>query len=105
MSTEHLMWIAATVVGVIGSARITRLVTMDKFPLSVRLRIWWDDHVPEDTNLWNPLLHCPWCFGPWVVLVNLTAALLSDLHPAWWLVNGWMAASYAASWIVFHDED
>jgi len=105
MRPEYIVWAAAVVVGVVGSARLTRLVVADKFPLSVHLRMWWDRHVDEDSSLWNPLLHCPWCLAPWIVGANLLAALLTDLHPAWWAVNGWLAASYAASWIVFHDED
>jgi hypothetical protein len=97
--------IAAVVVGVLGSARLTRLIVGDKFPLSVRLRIWWDNHVPEETSLWNPLLHCPWCLAPWVTLVTIGLAIVTDLHWGWWLFYGWLAASYVASWVVFHDED
>jgi hypothetical protein len=43
--------------------------------------------------------------GPWVTLVLLVWAVLSNLHWTWWLFNAWMALSYATSWIVFHDED
>ena len=31
-------------------------------------------------------------------------ALLSDLHPVWWIVNGWLAASYVVSMIVERDD-
>lgn len=94
--------LAAVALLVIGSARITRLVTGDKFPPSIRLRIWWAGHT---NSMWQPLMECPWCFAPYVVAANMTAAWLSDLHPAWWIINGWLAASYAASWVVYHDED
>ena len=98
--------LAAVVVGVVGSARFVRLVTNDKWPPVVRFRIWWDSKTEKyGEEGWVVLFHCPWCFAPYVVAVNLAAALLSDLHPAWWVINGWLAASYAASWIVFHDED
>ena len=30
--------------------------------------------------------------------------LLSDLHPVWWIVNGWLAASYVVSMIVERDD-
>lgn len=97
-----LIWAIAAVVGTLGSARLTRLMVADSYPPSVKLRIWWKDKVK---NLWEPLLTCPWCFAPYVVAINLAVAYLSNLHTAWWLVNGWLAASYVASWIVFHDED
>jgi hypothetical protein len=28
----------------------------------------------------------------------------SDLDKSWWVANGWLAASYAASWIVVRDD-
>jgi hypothetical protein len=105
-----LFWTAAlaALLGIVASARFTRLIVADTFPFSVRLRAWWDGRTrrgQEDESLWNPLLHCPWCFGPWVVIVNAGAGALSEFHPAWWIVNGLFAAFYATSWIVFHDED
>lgn len=95
--------LAAIVVGIMGSARITRLIVADEFPPSIAARVWWD-RVTHDGS-WSKLAHCPWCAAPYVAGVDLAAALLSDLHPVWWIVNGWMAASYVVSWIVFHDED
>jgi len=93
------------VVGVIASARITRLIVADDYPLVVRIRIWWDNHI---TGMWNKLLHCPWCFAPWTVLVVGFLAWLCDyygLQTVWFVVFGWFAASYAAAWVVYHDED
>ena len=100
--------LAAVVVGVVGSARFVRLVTADKWPPIVKFRIWWESKTEKPDSPdegWVLLFKCLWCFAPWVVAVNLAAALLSDLHPVWWIVNGWLAASYATSWLVFHDED
>ena len=102
MSREFVI-IAAVVVGVVATARFTRLVVSDSFPPIVRIRMGWD-RLTRDGS-WSELAHCPWCFAPYATAANLAAAILSDLHPAWWIVNGWLAASYAASWIVFHDED
>lgn len=101
-----LTTLAAIFIGIIAAARITRLVVADKFPASVKLRVWWDSHTED--SLWNPLLHCPWCFAPYAVaLVALLAwaAEALDVPLAWWLIFGWLAASYAASWVVYHDED
>ena len=97
-----LIFAFAVLLLVLGSARFTRLVTADSYPPSVKLRIWWSNHVNE---MWEPLLQCPWCFAPYVVAVNMATAWLSDMHPVWWIVNGWLSAAYAASWVVFHDED
>ncbi len=100
--TSPWLLIAAVALLVLGSARFTRLITADSFPFSVRLRIWWEDHVKEP---WQPLMTCPWCFAPYVVALNMFLAWATDMHPAWWIINGWLAAAYAASWVVFHDED
>lgn len=95
--------VAAVVVGVVGTARLVRLVTSDTFPPTVWWRIKWAE-ITND-NEWSKLFSCLWCFSPYVTAANLAWALLSDLHWAWWVFNGWMAASYVASWLVFHDED
>lgn len=103
MTEQVLIIVAAVVVGVLGAARLTRLMVADEFPPLEWLKMRYLVLVGESS--WAKLVECPWCFAPYVVAVDLAAALLSDLHPAWWIFNGWMAASYAASWIVFHDED
>lgn len=104
---DHFEVLMAIIVLVVSSARLVRLITSDKFPPMVWLRVKWDDRFDKDGSGegWGLLLHCPWCAAPYVVAANLAWALLSDLQPAWWVCNGWLAASYAASWIVFHDED
>jgi hypothetical protein len=102
--SDYLYIAAAVVVGVVGTARIVRLVTADTWPPSVWARIKWEDHVRGG---WEKLLTCPWCFAPYVTAVTLGWFLLSDggWRTAWWVFYGWLAASYAVSWVVFHDED
>jgi hypothetical protein len=95
--------LVAVIVGIVGSARFVRLITADTYPPVVKLRIWWSSKTKAEG--WEPLLNCPWCFAPYVVALNMAAAILSHLHPIWWVVNGWLAAAYVSSWIVFHDED
>ena len=106
MSPEFLHVVAA-IVGVVAAARITRLIVNDSFPPIVWLRMKWDDATAKDgkEGSWTLLAHCPWCAAPYVSAIILAWALLSHLHWTWWVFNGWMAGSYAASWIVFHDED
>lgn len=101
---ETLLLIAAVVVGTVASARFTRLVVHDSYPPARWVRDKWVE-VVRGHEEWSLLFNCHWCFAPWVVAPNLAWAILSDLHWSWWIVNGWLAASYAASWIVHHDED
>lgn len=100
---ETIVVVFAVIVGVVGTARINRVITEDDWPPAVKFRQFW--HRVTNDGPWSKLSDCPWCISPYVTAVNLAAALLSDLHPAWWIVNGWLAASYAASWIQYHDED
>lgn len=103
---DYLYIAAAVVVGVLGAARFVRLVVADSFPPSVWLRIKYEDKAGEQ---WGKMLTCPWCFGPYVTLLDLLWFLASDgsdfWRGAWWVANGWLAASYAVSWVVYHDED
>lgn len=103
---DYIHIAAAVIVGVIGTGRIVRLVTGDTWPPSVRTRIWWEDHVRGG---WEKLLTCPWCFAPYVTLGTMAWFLLTPEgsigRTLWWLFFGWLAASYAVSWVVYHDED
>lgn len=95
-------YIAAAIVLVLSSARLTRLVTQDPWPPMVWVRDRWDERTSE--SLWNDLLHCHWCFSPWATGVLLLWGWLTDLQTAWWVFNGWMAAAYLAAMVVERDE-
>jgi hypothetical protein len=101
-------WVAvlAVVVTVVGSARLTRVITHDDYPPAMALRIWWDT-VTKD-GPWAKLVHCPWCLGPWVTLGAIVSFLVSFSHPAlgwaWWLFWGWLTLSYWTSQYVHFDE-
>lgn len=101
MSIEFY-YVAAALCGVLSAARITRLMVADDFPPAVWLRIKVDDLTHEGP--WSKVVHCGWCFGPYATALVLGTGVLSHLHWAWWLVNGWLAASYLASLIVYWDE-
>lgn len=99
--SDTFVYVAAAIIGVVGTARLVRLVTADDFPPTV----WWREHFMAWVGpVWGKLFSCLWCFSPYITAANLAWALLSDLHWTWWVFNGWMAASYAASWLVYHDE-
>jgi hypothetical protein len=99
---QMIITAVAVLVGILSSARLTRLVAQDSFPPSVWARIKWDNLT--EGKAWNPLLHCHWCLAPWFTAVVGLWGWLSGLHVAWWVFNAWLAASYVASMIVERDE-
>lgn len=105
----ELSWwqaILAVIVGVVGSARLTRVITIDDYPPTIAIRIWWDT-ITKD-GAWSKLVHCPWCMGPWITLIALASFVVSFLHPAlgwaWWIFWGWLALSYWTSQYVYFDQ-
>lgn len=99
-----LLTAVAVLVGIVASARLTRLVVHDTFP-----PVQWlvDQYIKliRGNEKWSTLVECHWCIAPWIIAPNLAWAVLSELHWSWWVFNGWLAAAYAASWIVEHDQD
>lgn len=113
-------WVAAAVLSVITTARITRLFVWDKYPPSVWLRNWWDERTgfrDEKGKLmrdaegdvlgpWTPLLHCGYCAGMYVAPVVILTGWLSGWHTAWWVVCSCLSAAYAgAVFMAFDGED
>jgi hypothetical protein len=78
--------ILAVIVGVVGAARLTRVLTIDDYPPSIAIRVWWQGLTKD---------------GAWAKLVTF-------LHPAlgwiWWIFWGWLALSYWTSQYVYFDE-
>lgn len=100
---EQILILAlAGVVGILSSARLTRLITQDVFPPAAWARSKWDN-LTGDTD-WRTLFHCHWCMAPWTTLAVGLWGYLSDLHISWWFFNVWLAASYIASMVVERDE-
>ena len=92
-----------SVVAVLASARITRLIVEDEYPPSIWVRMKWD-RLTRDGE-WAKLVHCGWCASPYVTALVLGLGYFLR-WPTWWYVgSAWLAASYVAGWIVFHDED
>ena len=102
MQKDPLTAVAAATVGVVAAARATRLVTKDHWPPMSFVRRKYVE-ITEGTE-WSVLAECPFCVAPYVVAADLAWALRSDLGRKWWVVNGWAAASYAASLIVVRDD-
>ena len=115
MSDFH--WVAAAVLSVIATARITRLITFDVYPPSLWFRNWWDertgfrDHRGElkrDSSgnvlgRWTPLVHCGYCAGMYVAPVVVLSGWLSGWHTAWWVVTGILSAAYLGAITMAYD--
>lgn len=100
---SDFQWVAAAVISVIASARLTRLVVWDKFPPSVWVRTKWDALTNDGS--WSALAHCGYCFGMWAALFTVGTGYLSNWHEVWWVFNGWLAVSYLAATYVAYDGD
>ena len=103
----------AFVLAVLAAGRITRLVIYDAYPPSIWLRLQWDrltDTPDQRTGLhaWNKLLHCPWCFLPWVMLAIIAGFILTFVATwwawVWWVGIVWMAGAYVGTMIYLRDE-
>lgn len=101
MIEEYLVIGAAVVIGVLGTARVTKLLTEDTWPPAA----WWRNRWVGwfQTSDWAELATCPFCMSVWVALPNLLVAYFSDLHPVWWLFNAWLGLAYVAAIIVARD--
>lgn len=93
--------IAAVVVAIFGTARVTRVLAHDDYPPAEWLRVRWEVLVGER---WGKLLQCIWCTQPYVVIICGIWAWTSDLHWSWWVFWGWMALSQAGSTLLAYDE-
>lgn len=89
--------LAATVVGILGVARLTRLVVDDDWPPMVWFRRKWDARLNKSS--WVTLIECPFCVSPYFAAVTIGWAVLSDLHWSWWLFHGWLAVAYSAAMV------
>lgn len=106
-----LWWIGASLVLVLGSARLTRLVVFDDWPPTRWWRdkwVGWTSRVWENGNVvdgpWTKLFTCGWCFGPWAAALCLATAWVTNVGWVWWVLWGFLAAGYLASIVVDRDE-
>lgn len=114
--------VLAALVGIVATARATRLITHDHYPPAEAFRRWWWNNTARKGGWregWALLVSgddlsggCPFCLAPYAVAVDLTWCLLSGAWQAapgwwaaaWWVVNVWAAVSYAAAMLVVRDE-
>lgn len=99
-------WIAVALVTVVSAARLTRLLTFDKFPPIKYLREKFQEATDTPRLVgWQKISYCPFCLSPWVTAALVGWGYLVDFDTVWFLINGTFAASYLAALIQFHDGD
>lgn len=102
-----LQLILLFVIGVLATARLTKLIVEDDWPPTMWFREWYIVKLTKG-NGWAKLVECVFCVAPWVALVNVGLAWLSFDGDGsldwWWLIpNLWLATSYAAAMTVARD--
>lgn len=96
-------WVAAAIIAVMSTARITRLLVVDKFPPIKWVRDKYE--IKTDGSDWQLLALCGYCMGFWVALLVVGTGYLSGFHTAWWWVNAVFAVAYAGSIVMAFDGD
>lgn len=108
VSWETLPVVLLTIViGIVGVARVTRVVVYDSFPPAVWARAKWTAWT--DGTGWEKLLVCWWCFSVWVAAAAVgwyVAGLFIDwIMVAWYIFWGIMALAYVAPMLIVRDGD
>lgn len=117
--SDEFYWIAVAVVSVLSTARLTRLVVMDKFPPVVRLKKTF--LILTDTSRlagYQLLVFCGYCLSFWMMALVLFFGWVCGVYGtdpfggssdidfwAWWLFNGTLGGSYLATMIAVRDGD
>lgn len=102
------IWIAvlAIIVGIVGVARLTRVIVHDDFPPAVWWRTKWSEWTHDGP--WAKLFLCWWCLSFWIALVCIGWFLLIDVSAfflwTWWIFWGALALSYLATMLIVRDE-
>lgn len=99
----YLEYFCAAIIGTLSAARITRLITWDAFPPTMKIRDLWDKITREGD--YALLFHCPWCMGFWVTLGITAWGFGTDFNRWWWIINAVFGLSYVAAMIIVHDGD
>lgn len=100
----HTGWtvVAAVLVAVVGTARLTRLLVFDTYPPAAWVRSRWE--AITNDGPWATLVNCGYCAAPWIAVITIAWAWATSLHWSWWLFYGWLSLSYLAAIVVAWDE-
>lgn len=101
-TTDPLLLAVTALVGILGVARATRLVTSDTYPPAEWARARWISLTSGGP--WSELATCPFCAAPYLAAGSLAWWWFSDAHWTWWALHLWGAVAYLAAMIVARDE-
>jgi hypothetical protein len=110
----HFVLVLAIAVGILGSARLTRVITYDDYPPAEWVRERWTyltrsrrHSTPERIvpGAWSKLVTCWWCATPYVTAGCAAHGYFTSLHWSWWAVWGVLGASYVAAMVIARDGD
>lgn len=86
------MTVLILIVWVLAVARLTRLVTRDKFPFEP-FRKWATERLGTKSRL-TYLVHCSWCTSIWIAFATAPAVVALSGVSWWWWPFLALAASY-----------
>ena len=96
------VWLLAVIVGTVSVARMVRLLIFDEFPPADWLRTRFLV-ITKDTP-WTKIAECGFCLAPYLSVVMVAWALLSD-WPGGGGFNVWFGVmSYGAAILVSYDQ-
>jgi hypothetical protein len=96
-------WIAVAIITITSSARITRLLTIDKFPPIQWARDKFED--ATDGSNWQLLTMCGYCMSVWTTTGVVLWGWFTGWNLYWWIVNAILGAAYLAAILVRFDGD
>jgi hypothetical protein len=118
----ELTLLAAFLLAVVATARLTRLLIHDAYPPTVALRLWWWNQTVAKGGWrtgWHRLLvgddpddsGCPFCAAPYLSAIVLAVGMAAgiwqpgwSLAGVWWTGAVWATLSYLAAIFVVRDE-
>jgi hypothetical protein len=93
--------LAAALIAILGTARLTRLFSEDSYPPVLWLRQKWIGRFNHSG--WSELAICPFCQAPYLSIITIAWGWATDLHWTWWFFYGWLSLSYLAAIVVARD--
>ena len=104
-----MITLAALIVLILATARLTRAVSIDD--ITIPMRMWLGKRFGNTSFIYE-LVICYWCSGWWIAALTTfyTLAVLTALHilpgAAWWTYPiVFPAVAYSASWILGKEVD
>lgn len=100
---QVFFWVAVAAVTITSSARLARLLTIDKFPPIKWVRDKYE--AATDGSNWQLLTMCGYCMSVWTTTGVALWGYFTGWNVYWWIINGILGAAYLAAILVRFDGD